>query len=61
LNDESVVLKAEEDKPVLVPGDPERSHIVKCEEIGGIPYHINTLKYANELAVQCNVDRPKVK
>jgi hypothetical protein len=52
--------KAEEGKPVLVAGDPERQHVAKCELLGGIPYHVNNLNYANELAVQCGVDGPKI-
>jgi hypothetical protein len=43
-----------------VPGDPERNHILECEKRGGIPYHPNHLKYANDLAAQCNVEKPKV-
>uniref|UniRef100_A0A3B3XZP8 Malate dehydrogenase n=1 Tax=Poecilia mexicana TaxID=48701 RepID=A0A3B3XZP8_9TELE len=36
---------AEPGSPVLAPGDPERLNMKKCEEIGGIPYHINVVKY----------------
>ncbi len=31
--------------PVLAPGDPERMNMKKCEEMGGIPYHINVVNY----------------
>uniref|UniRef100_A0A3Q2DY02 Uncharacterized oxidoreductase YjmC-like n=1 Tax=Cyprinodon variegatus TaxID=28743 RepID=A0A3Q2DY02_CYPVA len=36
---------ADPGSPVLAPGDPERMNIKKCEEMGGIPYHINVVKY----------------
>jgi len=31
--------------PVLAAGDPERMNVKKCEELGGIPYHINVINY----------------
>ncbi|GAA6215230.1 uncharacterized protein LOC108883052 isoform X2 [Lates japonicus] len=41
---------ADTDTPVLAPGDPERMNMDKCEEMGGIPYHINVINYMNECA-----------
>ena len=34
--------------PVKVPGDPERDHMAKCEEMGGIPYHVNIVAHVNK-------------
>jgi LDH2 family malate/lactate/ureidoglycolate dehydrogenase len=36
----------EADKPVLVPGDPERSIMRKADAQHGISYHVNQIKYA---------------
>ncbi|OQV16955.1 putative Malate dehydrogenase [Hypsibius exemplaris] len=41
---------ADPKKPVLVAGDPERQHMAKCEELGGIPYHVNQITHSNEVA-----------
>ncbi|KAM9351831.1 putative oxidoreductase YjmC [Symphorus nematophorus] len=41
---------ANADAPVLAAGDPERMNMKKCEQIGGIPYHINVVNYMNECA-----------
>jgi len=35
------------ERPVLVAGDPERDHMKKCAEIGGIPYHKNVVAHMN--------------
>jgi LDH2 family malate/lactate/ureidoglycolate dehydrogenase len=50
----------EEDKPVLVAGDPERLHINKCEKHGGIPYHPNQVKYAFDIATDLNIPPPAI-
>lgn len=39
------LLQADPDTPVLAAGDPERMNMKKCEDMGGIPYHINVVKY----------------
>ncbi|XP_053741972.1 uncharacterized oxidoreductase YjmC-like [Synchiropus splendidus] len=36
--------------PVLAAGDPERMNMKKCQELGGIPYHVNVVNYMNECA-----------
>ncbi|KAF3855125.1 hypothetical protein F7725_023180 [Dissostichus mawsoni] len=41
--------------PVLAAGDPERMNMKKCEEMGGIPYHINVVNYMNECAKRVGV------
>ncbi|KAF7216168.1 uncharacterized oxidoreductase YjmC isoform X1 [Nothobranchius furzeri] len=48
---------ADPHSPVLAAGDPERVNIKKCEEMGGIPYHINIIKYINDYAKQIGVDK----
>ncbi|XP_041365965.1 uncharacterized oxidoreductase YjmC-like [Gigantopelta aegis] len=47
---------SEGETEVLVPGDPERKHMDKCEKLGGIPYHPNQIKYANDLAAELKVE-----
>ena len=34
------------EKPVLVAGDPEISHMKECDLNGGISYHENQIRYA---------------
>ncbi|XP_068595524.1 uncharacterized oxidoreductase YjmC-like isoform X2 [Brachionichthys hirsutus] len=46
---------ADSDKPVLVAGDPERCNEKSCEQLGGIPYHINVVSYMNECAKRIGV------
>ncbi|KAM4573674.1 putative oxidoreductase YjmC [Odontesthes bonariensis] len=48
---------ADPDSPVLAAGDPERINMKKCEEMGGIPYHINVIKYMNEYAKKIGVNQ----
>ena len=43
--------QAEGETEVLVAGDPERKHIKKVEENGGIHYHVNVIS-----AMVCLVD-----
>jgi LDH2 family malate/lactate/ureidoglycolate dehydrogenase len=42
-------------EPVLVAGDPERAHMQKVKEDGGILYHSNVLQAMETLAEQLNV------
>ncbi|XP_029010791.1 uncharacterized oxidoreductase YjmC-like isoform X2 [Betta splendens] len=46
---------ANPDIPVLVAGDPERMHMKMCEEMGGIPYHMNVVNYMNQCAQKVGV------
>lgn len=41
--------------PVLIAGDPERANMKRCEEMGGIPYHINVVNYMNNCAKKIGV------
>ncbi|KAH9422782.1 hypothetical protein DERP_008045 [Dermatophagoides pteronyssinus] len=47
---------ADPDRPVLVHGDPERAHMQKCDQQGGIEYHINQIKMADKLAEQFEIE-----
>ncbi|XP_076461629.1 putative oxidoreductase YjmC [Babylonia areolata] len=49
----------EGEREVLVPGDPERQHIEKCQQLGGIPYHPNQIKYASDLAAELKIQPMK--
>ncbi|XP_064090531.1 uncharacterized oxidoreductase YjmC-like isoform X1 [Macrobrachium nipponense] len=46
---------AEQGKPVLAAGDPERAHIEKIKKEGGITYHINQITDSWKLAKVLNV------
>nr|CAB3262821.1 uncharacterized protein LOC100183774 [Phallusia mammillata] len=46
-------------KPVLVAGDPERSHMTKCDSLGGIPYPQNIVKHMNEMGEKLGVESMK--
>jgi len=46
---------AEGETEVLVPGDPERQHIAKCDAQGGIEYHPNLIQIMNKLASRLSV------
>lgn len=46
----------EADKPVLVAGDPERMHMKKCADDGGIPYPRSVVEHMNGLAKELNVE-----
>ncbi|KAH9515408.1 hypothetical protein Btru_014379 [Bulinus truncatus] len=46
---------AEGEEEVLVPGDPERKHMDKCDKLGGIPYHPNQITYANNIAAELGI------
>ena len=46
---------------ILVAGDPEKAHVLKCEQEGGIRYHPNLVASMNELAVRLGVEPMKPK
>ncbi|KAK7494939.1 hypothetical protein BaRGS_00013818 [Batillaria attramentaria] len=50
---------AEGETEVLVPGDPERKNMERCDKMGGIPYHPNQIKYANDLAEELKIQPMK--
>lgn len=43
------------DEPVMVAGDPERSHMAKVDRDGGITYHANQLKASEDFAKHMGV------
>ncbi|PAV70957.1 hypothetical protein WR25_20932 [Diploscapter pachys] len=51
---------SEPGKSVEVAGDMEKRHEQLVEKIGGIPYHPNQIKFANDLAEKLAVEKPAV-
>ncbi|XP_052808258.1 uncharacterized oxidoreductase YjmC-like isoform X2 [Mya arenaria] len=51
---------AEEGVEVMVPGDPERKHMAKCDQQGGILYHPNQIKFAHDIAAKLNIAPMKI-
>uniref|UniRef100_A0A3Q1G7L5 Uncharacterized oxidoreductase YjmC-like n=1 Tax=Acanthochromis polyacanthus TaxID=80966 RepID=A0A3Q1G7L5_9TELE len=49
--------RADPNLPVLTAGDPERMNMKKCEEMGGIPYHINVVNFMNDCAKNVGVSK----
>lgn len=52
--------KAEGETEILVAGDPERKHMKKCDDLGGIPYHPNQIEYLKTMAKNLNVPLPVI-
>lgn len=46
-------------KPVLVAGDPERIHMKKCDDMGGIPYPSQVVDFMNKMGEKINVEAMK--
>lgn len=47
------MFQADASKPVIVAGDPERQHINKVEQEGGITYHINQINDSVSTSSKC--------
>lgn len=47
--------RTDESKPVLVAGDPERIHMQKVDDEGGLGYHENQIKTCNQLSERLDV------
>ncbi|XP_037087208.1 LOW QUALITY PROTEIN: uncharacterized oxidoreductase YjmC-like [Pollicipes pollicipes] len=47
--------RANPDRPVLVPGDPERAHMARVARDGGVTYHENQLASSDQLAAELGV------
>jgi hypothetical protein len=43
-----------------VAGDPERIHMSKCDEMGGISYHENFISWMNRLAEELDIEKMKL-
>lgn len=50
-------MQVDEEKKVLVPGDPEHAHMKKVDKDGGIRYHENQLNNCDQLAVKLNIPK----
>ncbi|KAG7210346.1 hypothetical protein KM043_011883 [Ampulex compressa] len=48
------------DRPVLIPGDPERKAMEKVDREGGIEYHVNQLRASEEFARHMGVHSMKL-
>ena len=42
------------EKPILIAGDPERLHMKKCSELGGVPYPSQVVDYMVDLLFVSN-------
>lgn len=51
----TTTLQADPSKPVLVAGDPERTHVEKVKKEGGITYHVNQIK--DSVSMSDNYDK----
>lgn len=47
--------RVDESKPVLIPGDPERAHMAKVDEMGGVGYLENQIITCNTLSNELKV------
>lgn len=57
---ENIDFFPESGKPVLIAGDPERTHMAKCDELGGIPYPQTQIDFIHQLAQQLKIDVPNI-
>ena len=49
----------DEEKPVLIAGDPEREHMKKVDTDGGIQYHVNTVETFKTFAEKIGIEPMK--
>ena len=54
INDCRNQVPAKGEPNVLVAGDPERTHMEKCDQQGGISYHENQIKFAVKHFISIN-------